>query len=99
MKYDLDNLPNGISKKSAQHFIDHRKILKKPLTQHALDIAMNHASNAGQIGLTPDQAIDSTIEYGWAAINLKWIDKRLMDDSDAIDRSILYGLTDRSWAE
>lgn len=94
MKYNLDNLPDAISKESAQHFIDHRKMIKKPLTQHALDIAMDHASNAHKIGLTPDQAIDKTIEMGWSAINLRWIDKIFMDEADEAMSTL-----DRSWAK
>lgn len=99
MKYDLDNLPTGISKESAQHFIDHRKMLKKPLTQHALDISMDHASKALEIGITPDQAINKTIELGWSAINLTWLNKRFMNDADETEQSTIERFTDRSWAK
>lgn len=97
MKYDLDNLPNGISKEIAQHFIDHRKMIKKPLTQHALDIAMSHAYKASDIGLTPDQAIDKTIECGWSAINLEWLNKRFTNEADIT--TTIERWFDRSWAE
>lgn len=99
MKYDLDNLPNGISKESAQHFIDHRKIIKKPLTQHALNIAMDHASNASKIWLTPDQVIDKTIEYGWVAINLTWIHLRCLKEAADTVQTTEERFTDRSWAK
>jgi len=97
MKYDLDNLPNGISKESAQHFIDHRKIIKKPLTQHALEIAMDHAANAIKIGKTPDQVIDKTIECGWSSINLAWLNERFLIETDIT--STFERWNDRSWAE
>lgn len=98
-KYDFANLPAGISKESAQHFIDHRKILKKPLTQHALDLSMDHAANASQIGLTPAQAINKTIEKGWLSINLGWLNKEFIYDTCETKQCTLKRFTDKSWAK
>lgn len=70
---NLDNLPIAISQESAQGFIDHRKLMKAPLTQRAFDLAIKSALNANEIGLTPDQAIDQTVANGWKGINLDWL--------------------------
>jgi hypothetical protein len=75
--HDLSNLPNGITQEAAQGFIDHRKLMKAPLTQRAFVLAMQTAAKAAEIGLTPDQAIDETVAAGWKGINLDWLQNRL----------------------
>lgn len=73
---DYLGLPEGISLEAAQGFVDHRKLLKTPLTQRAFDLAMKTAAKAQEIGLTPDQAIDETVAAGWKGINLSWLQNR-----------------------
>jgi hypothetical protein len=73
----LDNLPEQISSHVAQAFIDHRKTIKKPLSQHAFDLSMSEALKASSIGLTPDQAINETILAGWQGIKIDWLKNRL----------------------
>lgn len=71
----LDELPEGITKQTAKDFIDHRKALKKPLTQKAFELAMNSAINC--VGVTPAQAIDICIERGWQTPRPEWIANHL----------------------
>lgn len=71
----LDELPEGITKQTAKDFIDHRKVLKKPLTQKAFELAMNSAINC--VGVTPAQAIDICIERGWQTPRPEWIANHL----------------------
>lgn len=77
-KLDLTNLPEGVSVDAAQAFIDHRKALKKPLTQRALTLALGEAVKASQAipGMTPDQAIDEAILAGWQGVKAQWLINR-----------------------
>lgn len=76
-KISFNNLPVEISIESAEAFIDHRKAIKKPLTQHAFNLSMIEAIKATNIGITPNQAIDETILAGWQTIKISWIQNRL----------------------
>lgn len=71
----LESLPEQISKQVAKDFIDHRKALKKPLTQKAFELAMSSAIKC--VGVTPDQAIDICIERGWQTPRPEWIANHL----------------------
>jgi len=69
---DLENLPDQINAESAKGFIDHRKLIKKPLTQRAFDMAMKEALKAGEVGLTANEIIDRTVMKGWRGIDLSY---------------------------
>ena len=70
--------PPGISQEAADEFIQHRRNLKKPLTQNAFNRAMVQALKASQeIGITPDEAIHETIDAGWQGIKAEWLKNRL----------------------
>jgi len=75
---DLTDLPNGVSVEAAKAFIDHRKALKKPLTQRALMLALGEAVKASEAipGMTPDQAIDEAILAGWQGVKAQWLINR-----------------------
>lgn len=75
---DLTDLPNGVSAEAAKAFIDHRKALKKPLTQRALMLALGEAVKASEAipGMTPDQAIDEAILAGWQGVKAQWLINR-----------------------
>ncbi len=75
-KISFEHLPLGVNETDAQAFIDHRKALKAPLTQHAFNLSMKQAAQAARIGLSPEQAINETILAGWKGINLDWLQKR-----------------------
>ncbi|WP_336273758.1 replication protein [Vreelandella indica] len=76
---DLTDLPSGVSAEAAKAFIDHRKALKKPLTQRALTLALGEAVKASEAipGMTPDQAIDEAILAGWQGVKAQWLINRL----------------------
>jgi len=70
--------PPGISQEAADEFIQHRKNLKKPLTQNAFNRAMLQALKASaEIGITPDEAIHETIDAGWQGVKAEWLKNRL----------------------
>lgn len=75
---DLTDLPNGVSVEAAKAFIDHRKALKKPLTQRALMLALGEAVKASEAipDMTPDQAIDEAILAGWQGVKAQWLINR-----------------------
>lgn len=75
---DLTNLPEDVSADAAKAFIDHRKALKKPLTQRALMLALGEAVKASEAipGMTPDQAIDEAILAGWQGVKAQWLINR-----------------------
>lgn len=80
---DLSNLPNGVSEELALEFIEHRRKIKKPLTQHGLNLCMQAASKASEHGLTPEKVIDETIVAGWMKPNPEWVAKRLGSQAPA----------------
>lgn len=74
----FDTLPEGVSEYAAREWVAHRKKLRKPPTQTALDRAMKKAANAGvQLGISPDEAIYTAIEAGWQGLEVEWIANRI----------------------
>ena len=78
-RLDLSNLPAEVSAEAVQGFIEHRKALKKPLTQRALNLNINEAIRAAMSipGLTPDQALDEAVLAGWQGVKADWLARRL----------------------
>lgn len=76
---DLSNLPAEVSAEAVQGFIEHRKALKKPLTQRALNLNVNEALRAAEKipDLTADQALDETVLAGWQGVKADWLARRL----------------------
>ncbi len=76
---DLSNLPSEVSAEAVQGFIEHRKVLKKPLTQRALNLNVNEALRAAERipDLTADQALDETVLAGWQGVKADWLARRL----------------------
>lgn len=76
---DLSNLPSEVSTEAVQGFIEHRKALKKPLTQRALNLNVNEALRAAERipDLTADQALDETVLAGWQGVKADWLARRL----------------------
>ncbi len=108
MGISLDDIPDEISEVEAKEFIEHRKIIKAPLTQEAFRRAMNTAIAAPRIGITANEAIRMTIDYGWRAIKLDWLEKRIpitplqpMNNrsTDTRNISVAEQLTNRNWAK
>jgi len=76
---DLSNLPADVTAEAVQGFIEHRKALKKPLTQRALNLNVNEALRAAERipDLTADQALDETVLAGWQGVKADWLARRL----------------------
>lgn len=76
---DLSNLPDDVTAEAVQGFIEHRKALKKPLTQRALVLNVNEALRAAERipDLTADQALDETVLAGWQGVKADWLARRL----------------------
>lgn len=87
--FDFSILPPSISKEDALNFIEHRKLMKKPLTQRAFALAMQNFCNvASELGIHPfqsadgitrspaEQIIDYTIEAGWQSVKADWVRNR-----------------------
>lgn len=99
LKYDV-MVKMGISETAIKEFIEHRKLLKKPLTQGALERNMREAVKGVEFGLTPEQVIYETIDAGWQGIKAQWVANRLRQPVQKTrDRPLSEALTDRSWAE
>lgn len=75
---DLSQLPDGVSAEAVEGFIEHRKALKKPLTQRALTLNVNEALRAAERipGMTADQALDETVLAGWQGVKADWLARR-----------------------
>lgn len=100
-KIDLSNLPPEIGVDVAKELIDHRIGKKSPLTQSSFERLIKKAMKPNNIGLSPDEAIQETIDSGWQDINFNWLERKLGSGSALItkNRTIGQQLTDTSWAK
>lgn len=69
---DLSGVPEGW-RDDLKEFIDHRKTIKKPLTQRALVRFVNKIHKCVHAGIAFEKAIHMTIDRGWSDINPEWI--------------------------
>lgn len=84
-KIDLSELPfYNVSEDAAKSFIDWRHSLKKPMTQRAFNLAMKEAVLCGQLGLTPDEALDKTQLWGWQAPNYAYAVNKMQNEFNAL---------------
>ncbi len=75
---DYSCLPEEIEKETAKEFVEHRKLVKKPLTQNGFERQMNAAVKTGaDLTIDPNLAIQETIDAGWQGIKTDWLGKRL----------------------
>lgn len=81
-KISLEKLPAQISVEVAEAFIEHRKTLKKPLTQRAFDLNMKEALKAIQYGIKPDDAIDESIMNGWQGVKAEWAANKIQNKQE-----------------
>ncbi len=111
MKIDISQAHTyGVSDEAASEFVEHRKLIKKPLTQRAFERAMVEACKcAQQLGCTADRAIELSIDKGWQAPTMEYIKAELERRHEAANRqqmvvakptreTIIDRLTDRSWS-
>ncbi len=73
----------NVSEEVAQEYIDYRIAKKKPLTQGAFNRAMNQAMECLKIGVSPDEAIEITIDKGWDGVTPEYIAAELGRRFDA----------------
>lgn len=98
----------NVTEDAAKEYIDHRLNIKKPLTQRAFDRAMQKALECERLGVTPDEAIEITVDNGWQGITPEYIAagqsrkmqaaRESMNTSSTRDLTLIESLTDRSWA-
>ena len=74
---ELTNLPDGLTIQSAKNFIDHRKAIKKPLTQHGFGLYLSALQTCTDCGLNLNQIVDETIDAGWQSVKPAWLKNRL----------------------
>lgn len=96
----------NVSEDAAKEFIDHRSNIKKPLTQRAFERSLKKAVECERYGITPDEAIEITIDEGWQGITPEFIaakqSRKMQAASEARGSTrqgaLIDDLTDRSWA-
>jgi len=71
-------LPEEISEEAASEFVEHRKNLKKKLTQNSFDRAMKIVMDASrELGFSADEIIHEVIDAGWQGVKVEWLRKRM----------------------
>ena len=63
----------NVSEEVAKEYIDYRIGKKKPLTQGAFNRAMNQAALCLNFYVSPDEAIEITIDKGWDGVTPEYI--------------------------
>lgn len=81
IKIDFSNLPDDIPLETAEALVEHRKAIKKPLTQYAFNLAMKQAMMGIQMGMSPQDVIDCSILNGWTGINAQWAFNKLQQQN------------------
>lgn len=76
-RLDISEFADRVSIDTLSAFAEHRRALRSPLTQRALKLAVDAATSAAeQLGITPEEAIDTAIESGWKTIKADWLRNR-----------------------
>ena len=81
---DLSQLDPQIDTQIAKDYIDHRKTIKKPLTQRAFNAQMKNALRAFElekygISMTPNEIIEWTLDNtNWQKIDPIWVANQLV---------------------
>jgi hypothetical protein len=98
----------NVSEDAAKELIDHRLNLKKPLTQRAFERALKKAFECESLGVTPDEAIEITVDNGWQGVTPEYIAagqsrkiqaaRESASTNSTRDLTLIESLTDRSWA-
>ncbi|RMD66485.1 helix-turn-helix domain-containing protein [Candidatus Parcubacteria bacterium] len=77
-RLETNHLP--ISQELAQELIDYRRMLRKPLTQRALDqLARKIDQTAIELGMTHEQVLAEMQEAGWQSVKPDWLRRRLQE--------------------
>ena len=109
MKLDLSEAVFcRVDEDAALAYIEHRKAMRKPLTQRAFDRAMRNAHKCESFGITATEAIDITMDKGWAGVTVEYIMRELENRRNAVmnstqndfstrGTSLQQDITDKSW--
>jgi hypothetical protein len=71
---DLSSLPESLSEALWEEFVKHRKTIKKPLTQEAVNRIGNELHRIEAAGIAPNEALGETLERGWVSIKRTWLE-------------------------
>ena len=79
---DLSEISKDFDLDVVKEFIEHRINLKAKLTQQSLERNLKIAlgTHSKGLGITPNQAIQETIDAGWKGVNLDWLANRLLQN-------------------
>jgi|DEB3_MinimDraft_2_1074329.scaffolds.fasta_scaffold00010_2 hypothetical protein len=79
-KFDIKkHNPFGLSDETLKGYIEMRKAIKKPLTEHAWNLLTNEIQKAVDLGYTAQQCIDEAILNTWQGFKAEWIQNRYAD--------------------
>lgn len=79
-KFDIKkHNPFGFSDETLKGYVEMRKAIKKPLTEHAWNLLINEMQKAVDIGYTAQQCIDEAILNTWQGFKTEWIQNRFAD--------------------
>ena len=87
IKIDFTGLDAEIDIEAAKSYVQHRINVNKPLTQRAFNQAMSKALQAFQVGMTPTELIDWTVDKGWQGINIAYTKSALESERQAFSRT------------
>ena len=77
-------LLSNVEEDVATEFIDHRELIKKPLTQGAFNRAVNAALKCQFSGLcTVNEAFEITIDNGWQGVTPEYIANKIASHRQA----------------
>jgi len=79
-KFDIrKNNPFAFSEETLKGYVEMRKAIKKPLTEHAWNLLTNEIQKAVDLGYTAQQCIDEAILNTWQGFKAEWIQNRYAD--------------------
>jgi len=87
-KIDYTGLDIEIEIEAAQSYVEHRINKGAPLTQRAFNQAMQKALQAHEVGMTPTELIDWTVDKGWSGINIAYTKNTLGSEAEALLESM-----------
>jgi len=71
---DLSPLPESVSEDLWAAFVKHRRTIKKPLTQVAVNRIGSELHRIEAAGIAPDEALGETLERGWVSVKHHWLE-------------------------
>lgn len=73
-RIDFSEFENQVDLETLRAFAEHRKAMRKPLTQRALRSVVKKAIQAAeQVGISLDDAFDEALASGWLKVEAEWL--------------------------